>query len=59
MSNYDLFVMNAEGEIVSSRRLVADSDIEALTLARQYLVEGHKHEVWEGERSVGEPMPSD
>ena len=54
MSNYDVFVMSSEGEITSSTRFVADSDLEALKLAKQYVVSGHKLELWEGERNVAE-----
>jgi hypothetical protein len=54
MSNYDAFVLNQEGEIVQSKRFVAESDMEALALAKQFVVNGQKLELWEGERNVAE-----
>ena len=54
MSHYDAFILNQEGEIVQSKRFVAESDLEALALAKQLVVDGHKLELWEGERNVVE-----
>jgi hypothetical protein len=40
MADYDLFVLNAEGEIIRSTRIVSDSDVEVVAIAKKQAVGG-------------------
>ena len=60
MADYDLFVLNAEGEIIRSTRIVSDSDVEVVAIAKKQAVGVEETlEVWEGARSVARlPAPN-
>jgi hypothetical protein len=52
MPGYRAYLLDKEGHIVTYRPIEADSDAEALEIAKQF-VEGNDVEVWLLDRKVG------
>ena len=52
MSTYRAYLINADNHVASYRPIDADTDVEALKAARQF-VDGCEVEVWYLDRKIG------
>jgi hypothetical protein len=59
MTKYQFYLLDGDGEIVKSDQIEADSDNQALGVAKRHFVEGHTLEIWKDERKIADVTEND
>ena len=52
MGDYRVFLLDARNRVTGVEIIKAESDEDALALAKQY-IDGHDVEIWKGDKSIG------